>query len=372
MRACATARWGPRAAAAARAAVDGASVRERQAAIGELNDVLLDELDRQASDENTLGGALRRESTDALRLRLTLALALLAEGAEKAAHEKAAAAAEAHPQSAAASLVHARCLLRLGRREAARAALRRGRRRARRRRAGAAMDVDAGDDGDEGDDWRRRRRGGGGGGGGPLRRPVGGGGGGAVLRAWRAAERRQEVAADLYERGSFGEAADAYADALSCVEAALRDDRHAAPRCTRASPAATAAAAARDEAIAACDAALALLPRFGRALLRRAVCLLECARTEEAVEAFEVLYRVDRQWPRLSDWLVRPHAAARRKDGKGVGDGGGIGGGGGGDVVAAPNARKRRRRRARRRQRAQAARRRRRSASESDHYVVPG
>ena len=46
---------------------------------------MLDELDRQASDENTLGGALRRESADALRLRLTLALALLAaEGGQTA------------------------------------------------------------------------------------------------------------------------------------------------------------------------------------------------------------------------------------------------------------------------------------------------
>eukprot|EP00965_Chrysotila_dentata_P186178 6147816-Pleurochrysis_carterae.AAC.1 len=75
-----------------------------------------------------------------------------------------------------------------------------------------------------------------------------------------------------------------------------------------------------DAAIGACDAALSLLPRFGRALFRRAACLLEASRPAEAVEAFESLYRVDRDWPRLADWLVRAHAAERRMQKQASGD----------------------------------------------------
>ena len=53
--------------------------------------------------------------------------------------------------------------------------------------------------------------------------------------------------------------------------------------------------------------ALRLLPRFGRALFRRAATLLEAGKPTDAVAAFEALYRVDRDWPRLADWLVRDY-----------------------------------------------------------------
>jgi tetratricopeptide (TPR) repeat protein len=135
-------------------------------------------------------------------------------------------------------------------------------------------------------------------------------------RALRAAERRQVIAADAYDRGSFAEAAAAYAGALAGVEAGARDDRH-----NRAALHANVAACLRRDkrpldAVAACDAALALLPRYGRALFRRAVCLLEAGRPGDAVEAFEALYRVDRAWPRLSEWLLRAIAAQRRVKGR--------------------------------------------------------
>jgi hypothetical protein len=42
-----------------------------------------------------------------------------------------------------------------------------------------------------------------------------------------------------------------------------------------------------------------------------------CAQPKEAIGAFEELYRVDRDWPRLSDWLLRSHAAQRRQEEKG-------------------------------------------------------
>ena len=99
------------------------------------------------------------------------------------------------------------------------------------------------------------------------------------------------------------------------MEAGARDDRHG-----RAALHANVAACLRRgkaplEAVAACDAALALLPRFGRALFRRAVCLLEAGAPAEALAAFEALYRVDRKWPRLPDWLLRAVAAKRRAEG---------------------------------------------------------
>ena len=41
---------------------------------------------------------------------------------------------------------------------------------------------------------------------------------------------------------------------------------------------------------------LGLFPRYAKALLRKAVCLLEAGRPAESVEAFEALLRVDRKW----------------------------------------------------------------------------
>ena len=163
------------------------------------------------------------------------------------------------------------------------------------------------------------------------------------------------MAADAYDRGCFAEATAAYRAALACVEAGAIDDKH-----SRAAFHANVAACLRRnkqpaDAVLACDAALALLPRFGRALFRRATCLLEASRHAEAVAAFEALYCADRNWPRLSEWLLRAHAAQRRADGTGVagaggrskraraaaaawGSGAGGGGGGGGSGSNAASA----------------------------------
>ena len=47
-----------------------------------------------------------------------------------------------------------------------------------------------------------------------------------MLRASRAAERRQVAARDQYERGLFADAAATYAEALACVVAGAKDDKH--------------------------------------------------------------------------------------------------------------------------------------------------
>ena len=56
-----------------------------------------------------------------------------------------------------------------------------------------------------------------------------------------------------------------------------------------------------DEDIEDLDAALRLFPRYSRALFRRAACLLEAGKANEAVDGFKTLYRVDRDWPHLNE-----------------------------------------------------------------------
>jgi tetratricopeptide (TPR) repeat protein len=94
-----------------------------------------------------------------------------------------------------------------------------------------------------------------------------------------------------YERGLFLEASDAYSAAAACAAAGLPHDIHA--RAALLTNAAACLRRARQpvDAIALCDQALAMLPRFGRALFRRAACLLEDARPGESIQAFESLYR---------------------------------------------------------------------------------
>ena len=57
--------------------------------------------------------------------------------------------------------------------------------------------------------------------------------------------------------------------------------------------------------------------------------LLEAGKPSEAITAFEELYRVDRSWPRLSEWLLRSHAALRRAEERGAAEGGSPSGRGG-------------------------------------------
>ena len=53
--------------------------------------------------------------------------------------------------------------------------------------------------------------------------------------------------------------------------------------------------------------------RYARALFRRAACLLEKGDALGAVEGFKSLYRVDRNWPSLPDWLVRAFSLQKRQ-----------------------------------------------------------
>jgi len=68
------------------------------------------------------------------------------------------------------------------------------------------------------------------------------------------------------------------------------------------------------------------LYRYARALFRRAACLLEKGDALGAVEGFKSLYRVDRNWPALPDWLVRAFSLQKRQA-KGYKGGNGMSGG---------------------------------------------
>ena len=134
-----------------------------------------------------------------------------------------------------------------------------------------------------------------------------------LLIAHNAAERCKQAATDAYARGSFQDAATLFGRSLALLQAGFSDDKRG-----RAATLADRAGCLRrarqlDEAVADLDAALCLFPRYSRALFRRAACLLEGGKAAAAVDGFKDLYRVDRNWPNLSEWLVRAFSLQKRQ-----------------------------------------------------------
>jgi tetratricopeptide (TPR) repeat protein len=134
-----------------------------------------------------------------------------------------------------------------------------------------------------------------------------------LLLAHRAAERCRMAAVDAYARGGFQDSAALFTRALALLQAGFTDDKRG-----RASLLADRAGCLRrarqlDAAVADLDAALRLFPRYSRALFRRAACLLEAGKAGEALEAFKDLYRADRDWPNLSEWIVRAVSLKKRQ-----------------------------------------------------------
>ncbi|KAH8085561.1 hypothetical protein JL720_7548 [Aureococcus anophagefferens] len=113
---------------------------------------------------------------------------------------------------------------------------------------------------------------------------------------------------DAYARGDFGAAVDRYTDA---VEAAAAEDPTFRAVCLSNRSACRRRKRDLEGALADVDAALALFPTYARARFRRACTLLELDRP--AVDAFVDVYRHDRDWPDLCDWLVRAEARERRR-----------------------------------------------------------
>jgi hypothetical protein len=285
---------GSRAASAARAAASTTNFREAESGAKELKKLLLNELDRMANE-----GEGEIEGADALYLRLTLILAYLQSGRDSLALSAASEACSMHLGSPAAAFLHARALLRIGKRTEGQSQLVKA--------AAPTFKLNS----SPGYTWAVSLA-------------------DVALRAIKAAEHKQSCAMDAYDRGSLAEAASAYKGAIGIIEACIRDDKH-----NRAALHANVAACLRRdkkpaEAVLECDAALSLLPLYGRALFRRAASLLEAGKPDDAVSAFETLYRVDRSWPKLSEWLLRSIAAVRR------GGAGGAGGAGGSAATRSP------------------------------------
>jgi len=220
------------------------------------------------------------ESTDALRLRLTLIRALLRCRRAHLAVQEARAAARLHPASSAAFLWLGRCLLHAAQRDEGIDVIKR------------AADCSSSGDGDAA--W---------------------GYAGAVsrLRALQRADRHKVRAEDAYGRGNFEAAVACYTDGITCTP---NDDKWG--RATLLANRAACHRRARSlwKAIEDCDAALALFPQYARALFRRGVCLLEASQAADAISAFEALLRVDRTWPNICEWIVRAHAHAKREEKK--------------------------------------------------------
>ena len=134
-----------------------------------------------------------------------------------------------------------------------------------------------------------------------------------LLTAHRAAERCANAAVETYARGSFIDAAALYGRAFSLLQAGFNDDKRGKAAILTDKAGCLRRARQLEDAVNDLDCALRLFPRYTRALFRRAACLLESGNAEQAVEAFKDLYRVDRNWPNLSDWMVRAYSLKKRQ-----------------------------------------------------------
>ena len=136
---------------------------------------------------------------------------------------------------------------------------------------------------------------------------------GRLLLAHRAAEKCSVAAVDAYARGSFTDAAGLYARSLALLQAGFSDDKRGRAAALTDRAGCLRRARQLDEAVIALDSALRLFPRYSRALFRRAACLLEAGKADLAVEGFKDLYRIDRDWINLSEWLVRAYSLRKRQ-----------------------------------------------------------
>ena len=134
-----------------------------------------------------------------------------------------------------------------------------------------------------------------------------------MLHINQIVEQLRSAAVDAYTRGAFDDAAVLYGKAIAQLQVHLSDDKRGRAVCLADRAGCLRRARKLDDAIVDLDAALRLFPRYSRAIYRRAACLLEAGKATEAVEGFKDLYRVDRNWPNLSEWLVRAFSLQKRQ-----------------------------------------------------------
>lgn len=291
---------GSTAAAAVSSTTNPLSNEEREAGLRALQELLREETYRARIADASVMISVGEDSLgcDELLLRLALVQALLSCRREAEALEEAQRAAkfdesctskESATPCPAVSFLLAKCLLRLGRRADGLKAL---------EQAESACGVVAGDAGRAWITplwvWGKEEA-------------------AKLLLSSRTAEKCRVAAVDIYAKGSFMEAAQLFQRSISILKAGCSDDKRgiAVAYCDRAG--CLRRARKLEDAVLDLNVALSLFPRFTRALFRRAACLLELGKAAEAVEAFNDLYRVDRDWPQLSDWLVRAFTLLKRQ-----------------------------------------------------------
>jgi len=133
------------------------------------------------------------------------------------------------------------------------------------------------------------------------------------LRGISRATRLKTKADDAYRRGNLADARDVYSDAVDSLRATCPDDAWLMAALLSNRSACRRRLRELDAALADADAALRLFPRYEKPLFRRAVVLLELDRPLAAKRAFLDLLRVNRAWPKLSQWLTRCVAHLKRK-----------------------------------------------------------
>ena len=303
---------GSRAAAAAVSALSPHNREEREAGLSALRQLLRDETARsQSSRESVLMTGVGEDSlgVDELLLRLTLVQALLEDRREAEALQEIKIAAKFEEAEVfgtggscpAVSLLLGLTLLRLGMRADGLTALEVAESLASASAAAASASASSSVELTPAADCLR-----------PLW-DWGGSEAQRLLVVHRAAERCRTSAVEAYSRGAFQDASLLYGRALALLQTGLSEDKRG--RATALADRAGCLRRARqlDAAVADLDAALRLFPRYARALFRRAACLLEAGKAEAAVEGFKDLYRVDRDWPNLSEWLVRAFSLKKRQ-----------------------------------------------------------
>lgn len=133
------------------------------------------------------------------------------------------------------------------------------------------------------------------------------------LEVHRSVERCRAAAVETYSRGSFQDAASLYSRAISLLQAGLSDDKFGKSTTYADRAGCNRRDRKLEDAVSDLNASLKLFPRYTRAIFRRAACLLEQGKATEAIDGFKDLYRIDRNWPMLSEWLVRAYALQKRQ-----------------------------------------------------------
>lgn len=289
---------GIRVALSARASADATSAEAAENSAAQLRQCVVDEQRRLAIEAGLTWPVpssdlprVPQESSDALRLRLTLVNSLLRCRREEDACREAFLVTEKLPRSRAAKLWLARCFLRLGRRDEG----------LRELKIGANIgSVEVGKCRVVADDeWGRF-------------------GCAARLDAIRRSDCMRNLAEVAYACGSFEQAIELHSKALDALPA---EDKWGRAMLLSGRAACHRRARSLGRAVEDCEAALALFPRYTRVHFRRGLCLIELEKPETAIQSFQRVLALDRDWPKLCEWLVRAHAQARRQQRNSVGAG---------------------------------------------------